>query len=262
MRFFTWWYSFACLVFGFSPVAHAVMPRKDSQRGNSQYSAVVAGKNDAPIDSSLNNYIDSALEKLRKDIRHDFETALEQKINTMVLELSNQNKQINMLKTVIRQQQNALLEFKRKELNTNIIIHGIPERESSGPADDIKSVQEIFSEIEVANDIIPSSQHRLGKPNFAQGKPRPLKVVLHSTEQRNKVLQNAKNLRSTTAFKTVFINRDEPKEDRIENNRLRSALKEQKKTNPEVKLIRGKLMLQDTVLDYFDPLRQLFRADD
>ena len=235
------------------------MPKKDDLRGNS---AVVAAKQDASIDTSPNSYIDSALEKLRQDIRHDFETALEQKFNSLALELNKQNEQIDMMKTVIRQQQNALLEFKRKELNMNVIIYGIPECESSLPADEIKSVQEIFSKIELADDILLSSQHRLGKPNFAQGKPLPMKVVLKSTEHRNEVLKNAKILRNSTALRSIYINRDEPKEDRIENNRLRSALKEQKKQNPEVKLIRGKLLLQDKVLDSFDPLRHLFRAID
>lgn len=243
------------------------MPPKSSKsnsRGTLDYSEVVAG---VSIDTARsaqatqNAYIDSALQKLRKEISHDFELALNEKFKTLNTQLVKQNEQIDILKNVILQQQNDLLIIKRKELNTNIIIYGVPESEATSPADDITSVKNIFSEI-VMDDITPVSQFRLGKPNFTLGKPRSLKIVLASSDQKNTLLQNAKKLRNNANFKAIYINRDEPKEDRIENSRLRSALLEHKKQHADAKLIRGKIMLNDTVLDSFDPHRQLFRASE
>ena len=238
-----------------------LMPSKKNQRGTLQSSDEASIDSAQTFQSAQNAYIDSALKKLRKDISDDFELALGQKFAALVSQLEKQSEQIEILKTVIRQQQNDLLVIKRKELSTNVIIYGVLESEATTPASDIASVKDIFAGIDLAGVVQPIHQYRLGKPNFSSNKPRPLKVVMASSEHRNTILQNAKKLRKIAAFKSIYINRDEPKEDRIENKRLRSAFLESKKKNADVKLIRGKLMLNDVVLDSFNPLRNFIQLE-
>jgi len=108
---------------------------------------------------------------------------------------------------------------------TSIIVHGLKEstdcdaeaRKKSDESDIINMLHEIkCDEVSVVNAI------RLGKRDETAAKPRPLKIVVSSEDQKIKVLQMAKNLRRTKnkGLEGVFLHQDLTPKQRGERQRL------------------------------------------
>ena len=82
-------------------------------------------------------------------------------------------------------------------------------------------------------------------------KPRPLRVVLESTNDKFKCLKNAPKIRSAQGLSfnanDVFILPDMTKLERDEDTKLREALKKKRESSPNSKwIIRAKKIVQKT----------------
>ena len=74
---------------------------------------------------------------------------------------------------------------------------------------------------------------RLGKPN--PDRPRLLKVVVPNSENRQKILLKAKDLRKSTCKETrekVYIRPDQTKKQQLESKNLRDDLRARRLQNP------------------------------
>ena len=112
-------------------------------------------------------------------------------------------------------------------IKNNIIISGIPESDN-----DEANVNKLISE---ELGIVPEidTTQRLGKPN--PDRPRLLKVIVSNSENRQKILLKAKDLRKSTCKETrekVYIRPDQTKKQQLESKNLRDDLRARRLQNP------------------------------
>ena len=112
---------------------------------------------------------------------------------------------------------------------TNLIMHGMEEGSDVNGAkeEDENNITEILHVIG-CDDVSVESVTRLGRKSDEEGaKPRPIKLVLASESQKDKVLRKSKNLRSQTnnRFTAVFMHQDLTP---LQRERRRSLLQELK----------------------------------
>jgi len=100
-----------------------------------------------------------------------------------------------------------------KKRSTNVIIHGLREirhedRDARNKEEE-DQMQDMLHAIR-CDDVSVQNMVRLGKydSSSTQQISRPVKVVLASEEQRDKVLSHAKNLYGSTMFRRVYIQQD------------------------------------------------------
>ena len=140
-------------------------------------------------------------------------------------------------------------EEEREKRKKNIIVYGLPEPTAASSDDrrkeDTERAEELLHKVG-CDDVSVKHIARLGPPTTRpDDKPRPVKLGLTSTEERHKVLKNAKNLRAApeTLWKTVFIQQDfTPKE-----REARKVLVQQLKTRrtageTDLILVNGKIV--------------------
>jgi len=97
---------------------------------------------------------------------------------------------------------------------TNIIIHGLQESSASDRdivhQQDENSIINLLHELK-CDDVSVNAVTRLGRKMEAEdAKPRPVKVVLASEEQKDKILRMSKNLhhKRATDLERIFIHQD------------------------------------------------------
>ena len=128
-------------------------------------------------------------------------------------------------------------------IKNNIIISGIPESDN-----DVADVNKLISE---ELSIVPAIDTvlRLGKPN--PDRPRLLKVVISNSENRQKILLKAKDLRKSTCKETrekVYIRPDQTKKQQLESKNLRDDLRARRLQNPTkvYKIVKGVIEESET----------------
>ena len=167
--------------------------------------------------------VSAAIEEMRNSIESSIQ-ALSQK---------NQPEELKINKSVIQVVQNCVEkaidvknseerdeELEKERRKTNVIVHGIEEDKSQDSSEreehDCNMVVAMLHDMN-CDDVKVAKVIRLGKrPTDVSNstdldiKPRPMKLVLESEQQRYKVLQCAKNLRLSQegALKKVFIHQD------------------------------------------------------
>ena len=216
------------------------------------------------MDKRFNDILEKSLEKLRMEIRNDFQAQiahLESIIASQAAEIENLKSCIETVSDV-DSKLNALAvsshRLMRKEIETNVIVSGIPEDEvinnNSGLFAGVLSKLECpFSEI--------SSFARVGKASGLR--PRLLKISFSNTDLRIKAVKNAKLLREDSRFKGVFVNPDLTFAERLEQKRLRDKAREIRTLDSRARVIlrHGKLIVGDDVVDVSVPHRHLFRDE-
>jgi len=127
-------------------------------------------------------------------------------------------------------------EEEQLKRSKNVIIHGMEESKDDDPAkrmeEDTARVASMAVEIK-AEDIKITKVIRLGKrPDSDAGRPRALKVVLENEEQKSKLLNVAKNLRSLKdkGLDKVFIQQDYTRRQQERRKSLVTELKERQST--------------------------------
>jgi len=135
----------------------------------------------------------------------------------------------------------ALLDVEtaeKEKRKTSVIIHGIKESDSEDSRereeDDLGVVASMLHELKCEN-LAVQKVVRLGKrldsvEDNIPTKPRPMKMVVETEEQRNLIIRSAKNLRLAQEgdWKTVCIHQDLTPKEREQRGQLVSELKDRK----------------------------------
>jgi len=127
------------------------------------------------------------------------------------------------------------------------VIFGLSEQES-GTAEARKDHDEsLLKEVmEALNcEVEIDSFYRLGK--VVDGKPRPIKAILSSREEKMEALRNSRSLRNTDKFTRVFISNDKTKFQQSEWNNLRKEQVARKEAGEDVVIYGGRVVLRNSL---------------
>lgn len=203
----------------------------------------MVGKISSQIDavrSSLDNKLDLQDSK-------DNVVAVEEKVNQIIVKLEKQKKDNHDLHDCVQDAINMKLQEDKEESkeikkrSTSIIIHGLLESTETDKQVrldcDENLITNLLHEIN-CDDVSVQSTVRLGAFDSNQSKPRPLKVVISSEQQKDKILQQTKNLRHTKVkeLEKIFIHQDLTVKQRKARNLLVQEMK-QRLLNGETNLI-------------------------
>ena len=213
---------------------------------------------------------------LRNIIKDTIERTIDEKIPNELLKtvtdmkrdceaISTENK---MLKKTILEQQKFLEGLRRDKLKDNIFMTGIPESytiNENVTNDKNKIIEEIISRID--HDM--TNENYLVKHIFnpTDGRTKySAKITFNSTNAKMSILRNAKRLGHSAqddALRKVFVRSEDPPLTRKENKRLADKLRTLKSSlepdsNIKYKLLKGKLLENETVIDQFNLFNQLF----
>ena len=156
------------------------------------------------------------------------------------LQLKQLKESNEMLMQTITQQQRFLEEIDAERRSCNMIILGVPEDDGLPTADgdgevatDAEKFMEIMKKLGLPGQITPKSMQRLGKKFPTNTKPRPIKIILGNSQDRQSILENAKSLNNATgAFKKIHLKKDVHPAIRREFGRL-YAVEKAEKEKPE-----------------------------
>lgn len=188
-------------------------------------------ENQKRVESKVDSIIDSVKQQKADDMHlHD---CVQQAISIQLQEDREEEEEIS----------------KRK---ANVIIHGLREPIAT-EAQDRKSEDE--AQIETMLHIIQcdhvsvNSLIRLGKKaeDNSNDKPRPIKLVLASEEQKDVVLRQAKNLkgRKDHGWDRVFIHQDQTPKQRVKRQKLVQELKErERKGEKDLLIVKGTIVVR------------------
>ena len=186
-------------------------------------------------------------------MKEELNTVKEERINT---------------KKVISEQQRFLETVRRDRVKDNIFISGIPNSldiEGTNTDSNDEIVLHILSFIEPTTSvedykIIKAFDPRDGLPRHS------CLISFKNVDSRKKILDNSKKLNGlpeASALKKVYVKSEQSPLTRKENSRLYGEFKKLQETHKNdatktVKLERGKLYLNDDVVDEFSLTNQLF----
>jgi len=172
-----------------------------------------------------------------KQETRDSMVAVEEKVTKLVETVEKQRSDSHELRDCVQDAVREKLQEDKEEAedvkkrSTNLILHGLPEV-ANPESDSAKKEQEdqlvnLLHAIK-CDDISVQSTVRLGRYDKDQQKPRPVKMVVASEQQKEKVLKQAKNLKSTTdkVFERVFIHQDLTVKQRQKRHLLVQELKQ------------------------------------
>ena len=140
-------------------------------------------------------------------------------------------------------------DYSRRE---NLRFYNIPESAQETNEDCIQKVKQVLSDLGAPPDIKFHAIHRTGKPNTnvgasstSEGEPRPRPILARfvSRMDSESVWFKRKELRKSSRFSTVSIDKDLSPESARERARLRSAYKKAKELNIEKVFIKGKNLI-------------------
>ena len=119
-----------------------------------------------------------------------------------------------------------------RKRKTSVIVNGVKEPTAESPEDrkseDEEVIEDLLQKLR-ADDVSVNKVIRLGKrPGESEAKPRPVKLELASEEQKEKVLQRAKNIlrEEEGAYKQIFIHQDLTPNQRKKRRELVQEMKE------------------------------------
>jgi len=144
----------------------------------------------------------------------------------------------------------------RRKIEKNIVIAGIPEDEDE---DELTTkAKDVIEKLDCSVDEIEFS--RIGKAT--DNRPRLLKVTFTSLREKLEAVRKASRLRNDETFRGIYVNSDLTFVERKENKRLRDecASSKRENLNADVVLRRGKLYINDKLVDIAAPHHLLFRA--
>ena len=169
--------------------------------------------------------------------------ALAQKLENLELKIEKANSKVEnyekeVSSTVEKAKEEVRTEItKRDERGSNIVVFGLEETKEPDTKkwkeEEQKKVEELLERIEVVGKV--QVQHRAGKPRAEGENPRPLIVKVADDETREKVFRNASKLSRVVGKERVYINYDLTPQQREEEKRKETELKEEatRKTEAE-----------------------------
>lgn len=216
-------------------------------------------------------YLDSALENLRKTLHTDIVAELSTQIkelrdivdkqNNTIITLNEtihkQREKIDCLSNTVVQQQTQLENIEKNNRADYVIIHGLPE--DNTPIENHISNMISMANLDVSIIDRSFSPFRLGKS--VRGKTRPLKVKLSNAKNSSLFMKSFAKLPKETKNK-MYITPDQTPLAVKENSRLRNHLNELRdlaeNKNKTVTIKRGELLIDSKVVDKFDIKNQIF----
>ena len=231
------------------------------------------------IQNTVQGEIKAALDKCTKDVESVKKELEESKkdvanLKTQVDSLKNEVAEISKENKDIKQTGVANLKYlinaDRNLRKHNVMLFGVSENEDlvfknedgdethRATSDDEKVAVLL---LELGSDTAELSYfQRMGKPS---GNPRPIKVILKSVTEAQKVISNSKNLNALEM--NIYAKPDKTKKEAEEFKRIgkrKADLLLQHPTidpqNPIVTLIKGVLRVNGTEVDRYNPVQSLF----
>ena len=183
--------------------------------------------------------------ELSKSDTKDTIVAVEAKVTKLTETVEKQRADSHELRDCVQDAVRIKLQEDKEEMedimkrSKNIIIHGLKEvpdehTESQQNAEE-EQLQDMLHVIQ-CDDVSVHNITRLGKRDSVQGTPRTVRVVMASEQQRDTVLACAKNLKGSTIFQRVYVQRDLTVKQREKRRELVQQLK-QRKADGETDLI-------------------------
>ena len=220
-----------------------------------------------PHDGDLKTLISEAVREAMTTV-HDDVKGLQTEVTVMREELKVVKDERNQMKKVISEQQKYLETIRRDRTKDNVFISGIPNSldiDGVNTTENDKIVSHILSFVE---PTIVAGNYRCIKA-FAprEGLPRHSCLIgFNDPDAKKKVISNSKKLNGLEdgdPMRKVYIKNEQTPLTRKENSRLYNEFKKLQETHKDdvtmnVKLERGKLLLNDQQVDEFSLSNQLF----
>jgi len=132
-----------------------------------------------------------------------------------------------------------------------VIIHGLDEPVADTPEERIQSdndsVEELLHKLH-SDDVSVNKIIRLGRrPEEAEAKPRPVKLILASEDHKEQVLKQAKNLKylKEGGWHKVFIHQDlTPRQREARKKAVQEMKERQSKGETNLAVINGKVVVK------------------
>ena len=123
---------------------------------------------------------------------------------------NNRTARVTDLRSIMLANKNEEIEEEkdRQKRVKNIIIHG--KVEESGATDDRKFAEDLIKELQIGAPNI-SQIERIGlekEPENGAARKRPMKLIMNSEEDKEKVLRNLRLLKGKTIYKSISITAD------------------------------------------------------
>lgn len=133
----------------------------------------------------------------------------------------------------------------------NVIVHGLPESDDNEVEqrtnDDLNQIAMLLNDLKCENTMVIKAIRLGRRPETitGNGKPRPLKLVLGSEEQKTTLLGEAKNLKRIKEglWKNIFIHKDQTPKERDALKTLLEELKTRSEAGEtDIILVRGRIV--------------------
>ena len=118
-------------------------------------------------------------------------------------------------------------EKDKKERSCNIIIHGKDENKEE--KDDSEFVKNMINVI--GCNVTPKSVTRIGRPD--NNKKRPIKIILQNKQEKDKIMNNLRNLKDHNEFKGISITDDYTMSERQMIKEFATKAKEKSSLEPD-----------------------------
>ena len=212
------------------------------------------------IVSVIKRIITPITEKLDK-LEHSITTNVESqnaKIELLKANVKEKEQTIETLSQIVINMQASLNKIDSDKRITNIMVSGLSEDSITDNGDelsnDVEKVERLFNVMEIDPTTIASvdtlEMSRIGQQNNSM--TRLLKINVNSKTSRDAILEKAKLLKNKNEpWKRVYVKKDVHIVYAKENQRLNNRRKELREKNPnsDVKILDGKLLLDDRVID-------------
>lgn len=183
--------------------------------------------------------------EFQKPDTRDSIVAVDEKVSKLVATVERQRTDNHDLRDCVQDAVREKLQEDKEEVedihrrSTNVIIHGLreipQENREIRTRDEADQLQDMLHAIK-CDDVSVQNMVRLGRYDSSQQTPRPMKVVLASDQQSNKILSLSKNLYGDRVYEKVYIQQDLTIKQREKRRELVRELK-QRKAQGEANLI-------------------------
>jgi len=228
-----------------------------------EHQAIQAVKYDKEIEERCSAYLSKMTERVEK-----LEATLDMKadkaqVNENQATIESQNQKLVGLSSCMSTLNEKLEEYRKDILDrearrNKLIIRGRKEDGREDTENLIKKCEAIISALDkdkVLTNVKPNYAMRLGKKR-TDGKPRPIKMMLNSPEEAQRILRNAAYLKDcdeeSVSFvpKEIHICPDLSKFEREQDLQLRNELKEKRDSEPGFrwKIKNGKVMRMERIV--------------
>lgn len=148
------------------------------------------------------------IDSLKNDVESlKLEVADLKKANKVISESFSEGKSTNSITNVLNNANDVISEItERESRKKNVIIFGLPEAEDI--QNDKAKCLEILKTVDSQVESIPKL-FRLGKiPTNGTARPRPIKILLTSSDKAIELMKKAKILKSIDRFKNITLTSD------------------------------------------------------